>query len=480
MLLPRGHQRASPFSKEHHTHKSLTPSQYLYIRHNNLYVLALTKRNTNAAEILLFLHKVVEVFTEYFKVLEEESIRDNFVIIYELLDEMMDFGYPQTTESKILQEYITQESHKLEIQARPPIAVTNAVSWRSEGIRYRKNEVFLDVVESLNLLVSANGNVLRSEILGAIKMKCYLSGMPELRLGLNDKVMFETTGRTTRGKAIEMEDVKFHQCVRLSRFENDRTISFIPPDGEFELMSYRLNTQVKPLIWVECVVESHSGSRIEYLLKAKSQFKRRSTANNVEIIVPVPDDADSPRFRTNIGAVHYAPEKSAIVWKIKQFGGNKEFLMRAELGLPSVRGDDETGGGMTGGFGGSMGGVGGGKAGKRPIQVKFEIPYFTTSGIQVRYLKITEPKVRLVIPELMIPANNASAAIPVAAVGAIHHTVRRHCCAVARRSLSPPSQPPYLPPSSSTRPLPPYPSIAPLHLRHLYNAAFSCIGAVRL
>ena len=27
-------------------------------------------------------------------------------------------------------------------------------------------------------------------------MKCYLSGMPELRLGLNDKVMFESTGRS--------------------------------------------------------------------------------------------------------------------------------------------------------------------------------------------------------------------------------------------------------------------------------------------
>lgn len=243
---------------------------YLYIRHNNLYLLALTKKNTNAAEILLFLHRIVEVFTEYFKELEEESIRDNFVVIYELLDEMLDFGYPQTTETKILQEYITQESHKLEVQPRPPIAVTNAVSWRSEGIRYRKNEVFLDVVESLNLLVSSQGNVLRSEILGAVKMKCYLSGMPELRLGLNDKVMFETTGRATRGKAVEMEDVKFHQCVRLSRFENDRTISFIPPDGEFELMSYRLNTQVKPLIWVECIVESHSGSRIEYMLKVRA------------------------------------------------------------------------------------------------------------------------------------------------------------------------------------------------------------------
>ena len=44
--------------------------------------------------------------------------------------------------------------------------------------------------------VNANGNVVRSEILGAVKMKCYLSGMPELRLGLNDKVMFESTGRS--------------------------------------------------------------------------------------------------------------------------------------------------------------------------------------------------------------------------------------------------------------------------------------------
>lgn len=51
--------------------------------------------------------------------------------------------------------YITQESHKLEVQARPPMAVTNAVSWRSEGIRYRKNEVFLDVIESVSLLVSS-------------------------------------------------------------------------------------------------------------------------------------------------------------------------------------------------------------------------------------------------------------------------------------------------------------------------------------
>lgn len=48
----------------------------------------------------------LQVFIEYFKELEEESIRDNFVLIYELLDEVMDFGFPQTTDSKILQEYV--------------------------------------------------------------------------------------------------------------------------------------------------------------------------------------------------------------------------------------------------------------------------------------------------------------------------------------------------------------------------------------
>jgi len=257
----------------------------------------------------------------------------------------------------------------LEVAPRPPMAVTNAVSWRSEGIKYRKNEVFLDVIESVNLLASANGNVLRSEIVGSIKMRVFLSGMPELRLGLNDKILFESSGRG-KSKAVELEDVKFHQCVRLTRFENDRTISFVPPDGEFELMSYRLTTQVKPLIWIESVIERHAHSRVEYMIKAKSQFKRRSTANNVEVIIPVPSDADTPKFKTSIGSVKYVPEQSSFVWTVKSFPGGKEYLMRAHFGLPSVENDE--------------------LEGKPPIKVKFEIPYFTVSGIQVRYLKIIE------------------------------------------------------------------------------------------
>eukprot|EP00617_Octactis_speculum_P027279 CAMPEP_0185759170 /NCGR_PEP_ID=MMETSP1174-20130828/17872_1 /TAXON_ID=35687 /ORGANISM="Dictyocha speculum, Strain CCMP1381" /LENGTH=358 /DNA_ID=CAMNT_0028439369 /DNA_START=53 /DNA_END=1129 /DNA_ORIENTATION=+ len=334
--------------------------------------MTVTKRNSNVALMFMYLYKLVTVFKDYFGELEEESIRDNFVIIYELLDETNDFGYPQSMDSKILREYITQESNRHEVAARPPIAVTNAVSWRSEGIKHRKNEIFLDVVEKLNLLVSSNGTVLNSEIVGAIKMKSFLSGMPELKLGLNDKLMFEATGRSQpKGKAVELEDIKFHQCVRLARFENDRTISFIPPDGEFDLMTYRLSTHVKPLIWVEAVVEPHSHSRIEYMIKAKSQFKSRSIANNVEIIIPVPSDVDSPSFKASIGNVVYLPDRDAVIWSIKQFNGSREYLMRAHFGLPSVTAEEPS-------------------HWRAPIEVQFEIPYFTVSGIQVRYLKIIE------------------------------------------------------------------------------------------
>uniref|UniRef100_A0A1I8BBD4 MHD domain-containing protein n=1 Tax=Meloidogyne hapla TaxID=6305 RepID=A0A1I8BBD4_MELHA len=328
---------------------------FVFIKYNNVYVVAVSDHNVNVVLMQTFLYKLVGVFSEYFKDVEEESVRDNFVIIYELLDEMMDFGYPQVTEGRILREYITQEGYKLEkSQIRPPMAVTNAVSWRSEGIKHRKNEVFLDVIESLNLLANANGVVLQSEIIGSVKMRVFLTGMPELRLGLNDKVQFENTGRG-RSKAVELEDIKFHQCVRLSRFENDRTISFVPPDGEFELMSYRLSTVVKPLIWIET---------------AKSQFKRRSTANNVEIIIPAPRDADTPRFKAAIGHCRYVPEETAFIWNIKSFPGGKEYLMRAQFKLPSVVSDEAEG--------------------KPPVKIRFEIPYFTTSGIQVRYLKIIE------------------------------------------------------------------------------------------
>lgn len=55
---------------------------------------------------------------------------------------MMDYGYPQFTEAKILSEFIKTDAYRMEVTQRPPMAVTNAVSWRSEGINYKKNEVY--------------------------------------------------------------------------------------------------------------------------------------------------------------------------------------------------------------------------------------------------------------------------------------------------------------------------------------------------
>ncbi|KAL9327994.1 hypothetical protein ACSQ67_002997 [Phaseolus vulgaris] len=387
---------------------------YMFIQHSNVYIMIATRQNCNAASLLFFLHRVVDVFKHYFEELEEESLRDNFVVVYELLDEIMDFGYPQYTEAQILSEFIKTDAYRMEVTQRPPMAVTNAVSWRSEGINYKKNEVFLDVVENVNILVNSNGQIIRSDVVGALKMRTYLrgsnvlisvfwffvllvfvvlsthvcrvyyticvcghclglkSGMPECKLGLNDRVLLEAQGRTTKGKAIDLEDIKFHQCVRLARFENDRTISFIPPDGSFDLMTYRLSTQVKPLIWVEASVEKHSKSRMEIMVKARSQFKERSTATNVEIELPVPVDATNPNVRTSMGSASYAPEKDALIWKIRSFPGGKEYMLRAEFRLPSITDEDAT------------------PERKAPINVKFEIPYFTVSGIQVRYLKIIE------------------------------------------------------------------------------------------
>lgn len=65
--------------------------------------------------------------------------------------------------------------------------------------------------------MSSSGNVLRSEINGSVKMRCYLSGMPELRLGLNDKVLFENTGRK------DFSDLNSYADMNLSK----ETLPFI-------------------------------------------------------------------------------------------------------------------------------------------------------------------------------------------------------------------------------------------------------------
>ncbi|GKB15308.1 AP-1 complex subunit mu-2, partial [Tanacetum coccineum] len=157
---------------------------HIFIRHNNVYVMAVSRQNCNVASLIAFLHRLASVFEYYCEELEEESLRDNFVVV-----------------------------------------------------------VFLDVIESINILVNSSRQIIRSEVVGALKMKTFLSGMPECKLGHNDRFMMDAQGRSPKGKSIDLEDIRFHQCVRLACFESDHTISCIPPDGPFDLMTYRLNIQ---------------------------------------------------------------------------------------------------------------------------------------------------------------------------------------------------------------------------------------------
>jgi AP-2 complex subunit mu-1 len=80
--------------------------------------------------------------------------------------------------------------------------ITGAVDWRQAGkFEYPKNEVFIDVLEAVNVLVSASGDVLKADVSGKVMMKTFLSGMPECRFGLNDKVLLSRAAQRRKARA---------------------------------------------------------------------------------------------------------------------------------------------------------------------------------------------------------------------------------------------------------------------------------------
>ena len=129
------------------------------------------------------------------------------------------------------------------------------------------------MLEKVNL-IGHKDELLRREIISKINMKVLLSGMPNLKLGLNDKIFYEISGKTSSSKTIEMDDLKFHNCINMNKFETERVIEFIPSDGTFTLMSYRLNIQLKPLIWVEVNINQIIQTKIKYNVKFKSNYRK--------------------------------------------------------------------------------------------------------------------------------------------------------------------------------------------------------------
>lgn len=360
---------------------TLGSTSFFHVRHENLYLVGVSKMNSNAALIFEFLYKVIVLGKSYFGKFDEEAVKENFALIYELMDEICDFGYPQNTEAETLKLYITTEGVQSEKGATPmdaskiAIQATGAINWRRPDIKYKKNEAFLDVIESVNLLLSAKGTVLRSDVSGQLVMRTQLSGMPECKFGLNDRVVLESEGKapqtgTKKGGTVELDDCQFHQCVRLSQFENTRTISFIPPDGEFELMKYRTTENINLPFRVVAVVNEISKHRVEFKISVRGQFSHNIYAQNVVISIPVPTNTSSTKIHTTGGKAKYVGSENCMQWKISKFQGQQELLFTADAELT-----------MTTNI----------KTWSRPpITLDFQVLMFTASGLMVRYLKIFE------------------------------------------------------------------------------------------
>lgn len=192
----------------------------MFIRHQNLFLVCATRSNPNVLMVFEYLFQLIRVLKAYLgDDFNDESVKSNFSLIYELFDETMDYGYPQNCSVDVLKLYINEGNIKQSKAASSGASltsqITGAIDWRREGIRYRNNEVFIDVQETVSLLTSVTGTVLRSEILGKVMMKTKLTGMPECKFGLNDKLIMDQeaqhSGAHHKAAGVEIDDCSFHR-----------------------------------------------------------------------------------------------------------------------------------------------------------------------------------------------------------------------------------------------------------------------------
>lgn len=165
--------------------------------------------------VIEILHRIVQTFTEYFDECSDATIKENLVIVFEILDEVLDNGFPLTMELNVLQDLIkppnflrsirnqvTGETNHSEVL---PTGQLSNVPWRRAGVKYTNNEAYFDVIEEIDAIIDKQGSTVSAEIQGYINCCCKLSGMPDLTMTLmNPRIL---------------DDVSFHPCVRFKRWE---------------------------------------------------------------------------------------------------------------------------------------------------------------------------------------------------------------------------------------------------------------------
>ena len=234
-------------------------------------------------------------------------------------------------------------------------------SYRDRGITYRHDEVFVDIDDVANIILSGDGTILRKSAKVLIKLRAFLTGDPECQLVLNDIVVREREEARLRGELkpqrvhhwVKLRCCDFHKCVNAAAFEQSHAITFHPLDAcTFELLRFPVDHH-KPLpLLVKTILKIQSEQKVE--LKAEIQVCQETkmakyVRNNVVFRFPIPESW-VPLFRTgkvfrgeksiksskgpraagiksrlkhskcsiavSLGRAMYEPEYGSIVWRI--------------------------------------------------------------------------------------------------------------------------------------------------------------------
>ena len=367
---------------------------YFHVKSGGLLFMLTSRRNLAPALALELLHRVARVVKDYCGVLNEDALRKNFVLVYELLDELLDYGYAQTTSTESLKQFVFNEPAK---QAPPPKAragslfqaakriggsAINRSVLANERASTARDEIFVDIIERLSVVFNSAGHILTSEVDGVIQMKSYLRGNPEIRIALNEDIVVanrESDGglgfSASGGVGAVLDDCSFHDCVRLEDFDAGRTIQMVPPDGEFDVMKYRSTSDFRPpfRLFPQVIDREPGAFGIDFALKLRADFPASSSASSVRVTVPLP--RTSTRASVELGAQaagqtwEFEEAKHCLTWTLKKVVGGSEHLLRARVALSQA---------ATSSTRREVG----------PVSVNFTIPMYNVSKLQVRYLQI--------------------------------------------------------------------------------------------
>ncbi|KAF3446357.1 hypothetical protein FNV43_RR11536 [Rhamnella rubrinervis] len=369
---------------------------YFHVKVAGLLFAATTRVNVSSSHVLELLQRIARVIKDYLGVLNEDSLRKNFVLVYELLDEVIDFGYVQTTSTEVLKSSIFNEPIMVDAARLPSLgpaaifmqgakrmpgtAVTKSVVANEPGGRKRE-EIFVDIIEKISVTFSSSGYILTSEIDGTIQMKSYLTGNPEIRLALNEDLSIGRSGRSiydyssSGSGPVVLDDCNFHESVHLDSFDIDRTLTLIPSDGEFPVMNYRMTQEFKPPFRINAFIEEARPLKAEVTIKIYAEFASSIIANTVLVQMPLPTYTTRVSFELEPGAAgnttDFKEANKKLEWGLKKIVGGSEHTLRAKLTF-----SQESHGNITKEVG--------------PVSMTFTIPMYNASKLQVKYLQIVK------------------------------------------------------------------------------------------